>query len=27
MRWLWRDHDVSTNPNNATERSFNTPYR
>ncbi len=23
MRWLWRDHAVSTDPNNATERSFN----
>jgi enterochelin esterase-like enzyme len=25
MRWLWRDHDVSTDPNSAVERSFNLP--
>lgn len=24
MRWLWRDHPVSTNPTDSTERSFNT---
>ena len=23
MRWLWRDHGVSTDPNDAVERSFN----
>jgi enterochelin esterase-like enzyme len=23
MRWLWRDHPVSTDPNDAIERSFN----
>ncbi len=23
MRWLWRDHPVSTDPNDALERSFN----
>ncbi len=23
MRWLWRDHPVSTDPNDAVERSFN----
>jgi enterochelin esterase-like enzyme len=23
MRWLWRDHAVSTDPNDAVERSFN----
>lgn len=23
MRWLWRDHAVSTDPNDKTERSFN----
>jgi enterochelin esterase-like enzyme len=27
MRWLWRDHPVSTDPNDATERSFNEPLR
>ena len=27
MRWLWRDHDVSTDPNNSVERSFNQPAR
>jgi enterochelin esterase-like enzyme len=27
MRWLWRDHPVSTDPNDAVERSFNTPKR
>lgn len=25
MRWLWRDHPVSTDPNDKLERSFNTP--
>jgi enterochelin esterase family protein len=25
MRWLWRDHAVSTDPNNMVERSFNEP--
>lgn len=25
MRWLWRDHPVSTDPNDTVERSFNTP--
>jgi len=25
MRWLWRDHPVSTDVNDAVERSFNTP--
>ena len=25
MRWLWRDHPVSTDPNDAVERAFNTP--
>jgi enterochelin esterase-like enzyme len=25
MRWLWRDHAVSTDPNDTVERSFNTP--
>jgi enterochelin esterase-like enzyme len=25
MRWLWRDHPVSTHPNDAGERSFNAP--
>jgi enterochelin esterase family protein len=23
MRWLWRDHGVSTDPNDKVERSFN----
>jgi enterochelin esterase family protein len=23
MRWLWRDHPVSTDPDNDVERSFN----
>jgi hypothetical protein len=23
MRWLWRDHTVSTDPNDAVERAFN----
>jgi enterochelin esterase family protein len=27
MRWLWRDHAVSTDPNDAGERSFNEPNR
>jgi enterochelin esterase family protein len=25
MRWLWRDHAVSTDVNDAAERSFNAP--
>jgi enterochelin esterase-like enzyme len=25
MRWLWRDHPVSTDPNDTVERGFNTP--
>lgn len=25
MRWLWRDHGVSTDPNDQVERSFNEP--
>src|SRR4051794_41089341 len=25
MRWLWRDHPVSTDPDNAVERAFNAP--
>jgi hypothetical protein len=25
MRWLWRDHPVSTDPGNALERAFNEP--
>jgi len=25
MRWLWRDHGVSTDPNDTVERSFNEP--
>ena len=25
MRWLWRDHPVSTDPNDTVERSFNAP--
>ena len=27
MRWLWRDHPVSTDPNDKVERSFLTPDR
>jgi enterochelin esterase-like enzyme len=27
MRWLWRDHEFSADPNNATERSFNQPSK
>jgi enterochelin esterase family protein len=27
MRWLWRDHPVSTDVNNAVERSFNEPKK
>ena len=27
MRWLWRDHPVSTDPNDTVERGFNTPKR
>jgi enterochelin esterase family protein len=27
MRWLWRDHPVSTDVNDAVERSFNTPKK
>jgi enterochelin esterase family protein len=26
MRWLWRDHPVSTDPNDAVERAFNGPH-
>jgi enterochelin esterase-like enzyme len=25
MRWLWRDHEVSTDPNDMVERAFNGP--
>jgi enterochelin esterase family protein len=25
MRWLWRDHPVSTDPRNAVERSMRGP--
>jgi enterochelin esterase family protein len=25
LQWLWRDHAVSTDPNDTVERSFNTP--
>ncbi|HVJ66626.1 MAG TPA: hypothetical protein VM510_01510, partial [Caulifigura sp.] len=25
MRWLWRDHEVSTDVNDKVERSFNVP--
>jgi hypothetical protein len=27
MRWLWRDHPVSTDVKDAVERSFNEPKR
>jgi enterochelin esterase-like enzyme len=27
LRWLWRDHAVSTDPSDKVERSFNTPIR
>jgi enterochelin esterase family protein len=27
MRWLWRDHPVSTDPNDSVERSFQGPAR
>jgi enterochelin esterase family protein len=27
MRWLWRDHAVSTDPRDMVERSFNTPKK
>jgi enterochelin esterase-like enzyme len=27
MRWLWRDHPVSTDPNDTVERSFNEPKK
>ena len=27
MRWLWRDHPVSTDPNDSVERSFNEPKK
>jgi len=27
MRWLWRDHPVSTDVNDAVERSFNGPKK
>ena len=26
-RWLWRDQPVSTDPNDAVERSFNEPKK
>jgi hypothetical protein len=25
LRWLWRDHPVSTDPNDTVERGFNAP--
>lgn len=27
MRWLWRDHELSTDPNNMVERSFDAPTK
>ncbi len=27
MRWLWRDHDVSVDPKDMVERSFNEPKK
>jgi enterochelin esterase family protein len=27
MRWLWRDHPASTDPNDAVERAFNAPVK
>jgi enterochelin esterase family protein len=27
MRWLWRDHPVSTDPNDMVERSYNEPKK
>ena len=27
MRWLWRDHEFSSDPNDAAERSFNVPKK
>jgi enterochelin esterase family protein len=27
MRWLWRDHEFSSDPNDAVERSFNLPKK
>ncbi len=27
MRWLWRDHPVSSDPNDAVERAFNAPAK
>jgi enterochelin esterase family protein len=27
MRWLWRDHPVSTDPQNKVERSYNEPAK
>jgi enterochelin esterase-like enzyme len=27
MRWLWRDHEVSSDPKDAVERSFNVPKK
>lgn len=27
MRWLWRDHPVSSDPNDTVERSFNAPRK
>jgi hypothetical protein len=26
MRWLWRDHPVSTDPNDSLERTFHPVY-
>jgi len=27
MRWLWRDHQFSSDPKDAAERSFNVPKK
>jgi hypothetical protein len=27
MRWLWRDHEFSSDPKDAAERSFNMPKK
>jgi len=27
MRWLWRDHPVSSDPKDMLERSFNVPKK
>ena len=27
MRWLWRDHEVSSDPKDLVERSFNLPKK